>query len=215
MEPILRKPFGATLLRRALLSGSTASLLSALAVAWRGHAERAGAWRGINAVSHWRWGERAFKETKPSLRYTLPAVIVHHASSIFWAAIYERWLRRDRQQQEPALAKKIIKRAAGVTALAWFVDFHLTPKRLTPGFERVISKPSLIMTYAAFGCGLSALGLLSAYRKKRVLQQRLATGPALNAPSQKSTARSQKLPEHIEIPANPPTHPAERTPPLH
>lgn len=187
MRAITRKQFGDTLLanklltdtlRRALWSGTAASVLSALTVAWRGRVERVGAVRAINAVSHWFKGGKAFQQKQPSLRYTLPAIMVHHASSVFWSTIFEQGLKRDGKDLSTS---RIVKRAAGVTALAWFVDFHLTPKRLTPGFERVVSKRSLAMTYVAFGCGLAARSLWKAHREKTQLRNSEAYARDSNA----------------------------------
>jgi hypothetical protein len=47
----------------------------------------------------------------------------------------------------------------GAAAAACFVDYHCTPKRLAPGHERHLSRPSLAVVYAGFGLGL-ALGAM-------------------------------------------------------
>jgi len=43
--------------------------------------------------------------------------------------------------------------AGGVAAIACAVNLYCTPERLTPGFERRLSKPSLTRVYIAFGVG--------------------------------------------------------------
>jgi len=63
-------------------------------------------------------------------------------------------------QQQPEVGGvkrlgKIYGTAALVSTLANIVDFKLTPKRLMPGFERHLSRPSLAMVYTAFGLGLA------------------------------------------------------------
>jgi hypothetical protein len=42
-----------------------------------------------------------------------------------------------------------------VATLAAAVDYTITPKRLTPGFEKRLPIPSLAVVYAAFGVGLA------------------------------------------------------------
>ena len=46
------------------------------------------------------------------------------------------------------------------SAVACFVDFHLTPPRLTPGFEHRLSHRSLAAVYGAFAVGLAVGALL-------------------------------------------------------
>jgi len=49
------------------------------------------------------------------------------------------------------------RQAAGAVAasgIACFVDYQLTPKRLTPGFEHRLAKPELAHVYACFAAGL-------------------------------------------------------------
>jgi hypothetical protein len=48
-----------------------------------------------------------------------------------------------------------------MTALAAFVDYRLTPKRLTPGFEAHLSRSSMLGVFAAIGVGLAAGALLN------------------------------------------------------
>jgi hypothetical protein len=44
-----------------------------------------------------------------------------------------------------------VSAAAGATAtLAYAVDYHVVPKRLTPGFEAHLSGRSMFYVYAAF-----------------------------------------------------------------
>jgi hypothetical protein len=47
--------------------------------------------------------------------------------------------------------------AAGV---ACFVDYQLTPKRFTPGFEHRLAKPEMANVYACFALGLMVGSLL-------------------------------------------------------
>jgi hypothetical protein len=68
-----------------------------------------------------------------------------------WALVFEFARARRATQAGDALVP-----AATTSALACFVDFQLTPRRLTPGFERQLSRKSLAVAYVAFALGLAA-----------------------------------------------------------
>ena len=54
-----------------------------------------------------------------------------------------------------------IANAAATTALATYVvDYHVVPKRITPGFESHLSKDSLGLTYVALGAGFALAAVL-------------------------------------------------------
>jgi hypothetical protein len=48
-----------------------------------------------------------------------------------------------------------------MSAIAAVVDYGITPKRLSPGWEEVLSKRSIGLTYAAMALGLAAGALLA------------------------------------------------------
>jgi hypothetical protein len=54
----------------------------------------------------------------------------------------------------------VVVPAAATSVLACFVDYRLTPDRLTPGFEKRLSRRSLFVVYALFAAGLAAGTLL-------------------------------------------------------
>ena len=149
-----------TTLRRGLVGGTTASLLSTALLAACGKRDAGSAYAATNAVSHWIWGDRAFDQHAPSLRHTLPGYLIHHGCSVFWAVIFERLCGGllDRRQAPLTLGA-----AAGSAAVACFVDYRCTPDRLKPGYEEHLSKPSLAVVYAGFGLGL-ALGAMLCHR---------------------------------------------------
>lgn len=145
---------------RTHVSGTIAAVLSSVVVAACSACEASTAFAGVNATSQWLWGQRAKRHVRPSWRYTAVGYLVHHASSLWWAGVYEGWnLRR------PAPAIVSAARAAAVATAAGMVDYTITPKRFRPGFERHISRPSIALVYAAFGLGLFAGAI--AYRRHR------------------------------------------------
>jgi hypothetical protein len=136
------------MIHRAVSSGSIASLASTIVLALRGKAEIDDIWAPLNGPSQWIWGRHAKYRNGFSLRHTAVGYAIHHVASIFWATFYERFCRRGSM-------RAIAEAAATTSALAAFVDYRLTPQRFTPGFEKRLSKRSLVLVYAAFGLGLA------------------------------------------------------------
>jgi hypothetical protein len=152
-----------TVLRRAAISGTCASLLSTGMLACGGSVDCGSAFAPVNAVSHWIWGERAIHASRPSIRHTVMGYVIHHAMSVFWAAFYEGaavWgeaqlcahpgAHRGAHRVAPAL----VLGGLAVAGIACFVDLKCTPQRLTPGFERRLSPGMLALVYLAFGLAL-------------------------------------------------------------
>lgn len=132
-----------------MMSGAVASALCTVVVSLgaRGIGRRPA--RGTNATSHWVWGDAAADQDPASVRYTAVGYLIHHASSVFWATFYERWLlSRIPLSRRPALA------AAAMAGVAYTIDYKVVPRRLTPGFEFHLSRPSILAAYAAFAAGL-------------------------------------------------------------
>lgn len=148
-------------LRAALVSGSLASALSTAAISAcsRRHAGSASA--GTNATSHWLWGGRARRRSAPSLRYTASGYAIHHAMSVFWAALFETATARSRR---PA---RIGAAAAATAAVAYVADYRVVPRRLNPGFESRLPPPGMFAAYAAFAAGLATARCLRARRAAR------------------------------------------------
>ena len=147
-----------TSLRRGLLSGASASLLSTAALAALGKQTAGSAYAPTNAISHWLWGDKAARRDGPSLRYTVTGYLIHHASSTFWAVLFERVMGRRLDRADPLTT---VAAATAASAVACFTDYQLTPRRLHPGFEQRLSRPSLALVYGVFGLGLAAGALLS------------------------------------------------------
>lgn len=147
--------------QRAAVSGSVAAVVSTIALAALGRRDAGAALAPINAVSHWYWGDRATRRDEASVKYTLPGYVTHHGASIFWALFFERLFGR-RARRDPATA---LATGAAVATLAAVVDYTITPKRLTPGYEERLSLPSLVAVYAAFGLGLALTEMTRGLRR--------------------------------------------------
>jgi hypothetical protein len=55
---------------------------------------------------------------------------------------------------------------AGVSALAYVTDYHVVPKRLTPGWEERVSNRSLALIYAVLALSFPVRGLLRHWSRK-------------------------------------------------
>jgi hypothetical protein len=141
-----------TACQRGLISGTTSSLLSTLALALLGQGANHSLFAPTNAISHWIWGDKAARRDDASTRYTLPGYLIHHASATFWAVLFERFFHTTLNRQDAASTLQAATAAAGV---ACFVDYQLTPRRLRPGYEMRLPKPALAIVYAAFAVGLA------------------------------------------------------------
>jgi hypothetical protein len=146
-----------TSLQRGLVGGASSSLLSTVAMAALGQRDAGSVYAPTNAVSHWIWGDRATYHYAPSARYTLPGYLIHHGSATFWAVIFERLCGELLDRKNPALTLGI---GTAASAVACFTDYQLTPRRLKPGYERHLSRPSLAVVYGAFGIGLAIGAML-------------------------------------------------------
>ncbi|GHE27152.1 hypothetical protein ACFOED_10540 [Vulcaniibacterium thermophilum] len=129
-------------------------MLSTAVLSWRSRRETGRGATATNATSHWVWGEPAMRRREPSVRHTALGYAIHHASSIFWAVAFERLMLRKR-----ASVARTTGTAAAVSAMAYAVDYGLTPKRLTPGFERHLDARGMLLTYAAVAAGFALTAL--------------------------------------------------------
>jgi hypothetical protein len=151
--------------RQALVSGTLASVLSTGVLALLGKSKLDKPSAPTNATSHWLWGdEEAYNALDPSLEHTAVGYATHHASALMWATIFERWLNHSGTLR----TSEIVRDAAGMTAIASFVDYQLTPKRLTPGFEAHLSKAAMLGVFTAFGAGLALGAILNRQHARRL-----------------------------------------------
>ena len=142
---------------RALVSGTVASVLSTIALVARGKAELDDPIAPLNGPSQWVFGKHAAWQPGFRFPHTVVGYLIHHAMSVFWATLFEKWGRRIPVPGRTAIA---LIPAAVTSAAACAVDYRLTPERLTPGFEKRLSRKSLALVYVAFAIGLAAASSL-------------------------------------------------------
>jgi hypothetical protein len=105
--------------RRGVVSGTVSGIVSTISLAILGKAELGKPAAPVNGPSQWIWGKHAPHEDRFTLRYTILGHLVHHASSVFWAVLYERLCQRLwKEDRASAVAPALLTAAAAYT-----VDF--------------------------------------------------------------------------------------------
>lgn len=137
------------LLAEALVSGTIAGIATTAAAAAAARREGTTAAAPVNAVSHVVWGDEAGSQDDVSLRYTGTGFVTNHAASVMWAGVYELLRRRVGAGALGALAC-----GPAVSALAYVVDYHMVPRRFTPGYELRLSGRGLGAVYGALALSL-------------------------------------------------------------
>lgn len=143
----------AQLLASTLVTGSVAiAALAALAKMEGKHAAQP-----VNSTSHWLHGEKAARVGRIDAAHTGVGLATHHASALFWALPFEAWLAAHPPRSPVELARD----AAVMSMIAAIVDYGITPKRLTPGWELTLSRKSMAGAFAGLALGLAAGALVS------------------------------------------------------
>ena len=145
------------LLLSTVITGSIASAVSTAALASFAKAEGKHPLRPTNSTSHWLHGESAGRFDDVDLAHTGVGLATHHASALFWALPFEAWLA----SHPPQSYTELLRDGAVMSAIAAVVDYGITPKRLTPGWELSLSKRSMVGVFASLALGLAAGALVS------------------------------------------------------
>ncbi|MEI7578110.1 MAG: hypothetical protein WCK51_14565 [Armatimonadota bacterium] len=115
----------------------------------------------IQAISHIVFGERTYQNEKRNLLFLAVGFGLNGFAMIGWSGIAELCFRAF--GTAPGNLPTAFVVAIGVTVMAYFVDFHVVPKRLTPGFEHILSTKSLLSVYTLLAVSLllGSLGRIS------------------------------------------------------
>ena len=151
----------ADLVTRTLQTAGPATGATSAAVAACGSFEGGNAVAPVNAVSHIVWGDEAAEQEEASLKYTLSGATLNAAAIASWAAIYELGFGRRARQGNVRAA---IVGGVATAALAYVTDYYVVPKRLTPGFEKRLSSPSMFAVYVALAASLPLASLMAGRR---------------------------------------------------
>jgi hypothetical protein len=140
-------------LSRAMFSGASAGVASALVAAAGASKSGHRPYSAMNAVAHCIWPEQAPKEEAPSVRFTAVGSGIHLGSAVFWGVLFETLCT------SRACPRDVVAAAIATSVTAYVVDYHVVPKRFTPGYEARLSKHALGSTYVALGAGFAMVAL--------------------------------------------------------
>lgn len=132
------------------------TLATFAAVALCGQIENGNAAAPLNAISHISYGDEALAQEELSLKYTGTALLLNKSANASWAALHEMLVG---ESQDDGNVAASLAGGALIAALAYFIDFRLVPKRLTPGFEHKLSGRSLLFVYVVLALALGLGGL--------------------------------------------------------
>lgn len=141
-----------TWIRDTVSTGALATAATTAAVAALGKLRNGSAAGPINAVSHILWGERDSDTDALDAKHTLVGAGLNAAAVTAWAALYELLMPRGKR---PSFQRAMVVGGA-VSTIAYITDYHVVPKRLTPGFEKRVSGASLFGIYAVLAFALAA-----------------------------------------------------------
>jgi len=144
-------------LRKAIVSGTFASVLSAISLAILGKYELGRTAAPVNGPSQWIWNRHAPFMNRFSWKYTGLGYVIHHMASVFWALFHEKYQDRLAAPTESRTEhqSEVLVSAIAVRTTAYMVDFYVVPQRLSPGFEQRLSKGALLVVYGVFAAGLA------------------------------------------------------------
>ena len=144
------------LIARAMTSGTFAGLATTAAVALCSARDGGSAVAPINATSHVLWGDEAGNADAVDVKHTVPGLLINAGAGVFWALVQELVLGSSRNPNRATAAAS----GAAVAAVAYVVDYHLIPRRLTPGWELRLPRRSVALAFVALGVTLGIAALL-------------------------------------------------------
>jgi hypothetical protein len=150
----------ANIVADALWEGAVATAATTTMAALCGELENHRAMAPVNAVSHILWGDKATRQSRPSLKYTVPGLLLNGAAVTSWALL--KGLMFGPQERKKSAAQALTEGAI-ISGIAYVTDYYVVPERLTPGFEHRLSNKSLAGIYGVLAV---SLGLANWLRKQ-------------------------------------------------
>lgn len=130
------------------ISGTVVAVTTSAALAVLARLERRTAIQPVNSTSHWYWGDAAGRSRRLDVQHTVLGFVTHHGASLFWACTYELLRRHPRK-------RVAFGDAVAISALAAVIDYAVVPKRLTPGWEKVVSPSAIGTAYTVMAVALA------------------------------------------------------------
>ncbi len=149
--------------RDSLVPGVIAGLATCATVAARGLRDSGSAMAPINASGHVVWGDRAAMVEGVSPVHTPPALAINMGAATWWAFVFQKLFGAtvNRHGWPAALLG-----GAATSGIAYCTDYHVLPRRLTPGWEKRISDRSLGISLGVMAAGI-AVGAMLVRRRGR------------------------------------------------
>jgi hypothetical protein len=144
-----------SILQETVMTGTITNLCCAGSAAALGVLHQRNPAQPINAISHVVWGDEQPPATDVTWHDTAVGLIVNQAACSFWALLHVALLPP--RQRHP---RRTMLHAGAISALAYLVDYHMVPRRFTPGFEKVLPRRAFVPIYIAIAAGLAAGALL-------------------------------------------------------
>lgn len=145
-------------LSSTLVTSSIATAATTVAALLFAKRETGSAPAALNATSHIVWGDDAARHDELDWQHTALGGLLNAGAMGAWAGVQHALFPKPRSLLGAAGV------GAAVSALAYVTDYWVVPKRLTPGFEKRLSKPALLGIYAALA---TALAVGARLRRKR------------------------------------------------
>jgi hypothetical protein len=160
------------LMSRVMRTSLPASAVTTAVVSMCGRRDDCESIAPVNAISHILWGDTAAKQEDASIQYTATGIALNTVAITSWALVYEVLFGRAARKGNTSTA---VLGGVAVAGLAYFTDYYVVPKRLTPGFEKRLSPTSMALVYSALAATLPLASLIEGHAKsKRPFQTQAA-----------------------------------------
>jgi hypothetical protein len=150
------------ILEEAAAPAGLASLATTLALALLSKNDTGSPVAAINSVSHMPFGDEAFDHDEASPKYTITGALLNAAAVSGWALLHEMAVNKTDVKKSPW---PLVITSGLISAAAYATDYHVVPKRLTPGFEEKLQPKSMFAVYAILA-GAIAVGTFFRGKKK-------------------------------------------------
>ena len=123
-----------------------------------GQAEHQTALRPVQAISHIIVWNSAFTTNDHKFSRFILGVVLNGIAMVGWSIVAEVAFILMHVAPGQLFASTVI--GCCVSALAYYTDFHLVPKRFTPGFEHILSGRSLLTVYIFLAISIIIGGMM-------------------------------------------------------
>ncbi|BDI31990.1 hypothetical protein CCAX7_40410 [Capsulimonas corticalis] len=125
---------------------TAASVASVMVASQR---ETGSPWSAVNSITHVVDGDEISQPDEYSPRATSIGLAVNTTAMISWAVLHEAALSMTKTRGNTATG-------VAASAFAYFIDYVVVPKRLTPGIEKKLSGRAIFSVYVALAAAFAA-----------------------------------------------------------